>query len=315
MPDHKNLAAALAAFQAELPKIRKDETAKVTGQSKGGGSVSYSYTYAGLDQVVEQVLPVLGKHGLSISAGTVFIGDTFMLEVTLAHETGENERTGVWPLPDPRRAGQQELGSAMTYGRRYLTLALTGTFPGDEDDDGAKAQAYQRDSWENAQPKQQAQQQPEPPKPPKKDWSKANDTEVTEFQQKIEKAPSISDAVKMYDWMAKVGLHNRPVAHPDEAVDAVVTATEVLSFLLADEAAKASNGDMTVADLDAVKEYAESRGLMKVQVSESTTLAEEIGMAYDTLKDIAEQKAIVENAQASDPRDDQSLGSQGSEND
>src|SRR5689334_8476766 len=133
---HDTLAGALAAFQSELPKIRKDETAKVTGESKNGGKISYTYGYAGLDAVVEAVLPVLGKHGLSITSSTYFDQQgNFMLKVNLVFRDGERE-TATWPLPDPRRVGPQDLGSAMTYGRRYLTLALTGTFPGGEDDDG-----------------------------------------------------------------------------------------------------------------------------------------------------------------------------------
>ena len=49
MNDRPNLAAALAAFQAEAPTVSKGKTAKVP--TKAGGS--YSYTYANLADVVE----------------------------------------------------------------------------------------------------------------------------------------------------------------------------------------------------------------------------------------------------------------------
>lgn len=277
MADHKNLAAALAAFQAELPKLRKDETAKVTGESKTGAKVSYSYGYAGLDQVCETVMPVLGKHGLSISSGTVLVGETFMLEVTLQHESGNGGQTAVWPLPDPRRSGPQDLGSAITYGRRYLTLALTGTFPGGEDDDGAKAQTYaQQERWEQAKPKAADKPVSAPPAP-EKDWSKASDSEIADLHQRITNLP-IGQAVNGYDWMAGKNLHNRPIPFEGDA-DVQVTATDVLAIRLADEAVKPDVPLSYIADLQA---YAEGRGLLKIQVSEATNLGEELGMARDT---------------------------------
>lgn len=279
MTDQKTLAGALAAFQAELPKLVKDETANVTGKGKDGGTVKYKYGYADLAQVCETVLPVLGKHGLSVTSGTVILGNGFVLEVTLLHESGE-ERTAVWPLPDPMRTGPQDLGSAMTYGRRYLTLALTGTFPGGEDDDGAKAQSYaQQERWDNAKP-QRADKPVSAPPAPEKDWSKATDAEIGDLHKRIETLP-IGQAVNGYDWMAGKGLHQRDIPLASDAGDFRVTATEVLAIRLADEAVKP---DATLDQITDLRAYAEARGLLKIQVSESTTLDEELAMARDTRK-------------------------------
>jgi len=278
-PPHANLAGALAAFQAELPKLTKDEKATVKGETKDGRKYDRSYGYADLGQVVEAVLPVLGKHGLSISSGTVFIGDSFVLEVTLLHEGGDGERTAVWPLPDPRRSGPQDIGSAMTYGRRYLTLALTGTYPGGEDDDGAKAQSYaQQERWDNAKPHQAAPVSA-PPAPPKTEWT---DPEISAYHRNIETL-EIGKAVNGYDWMAGKGLHNRAVPidaiNPDTEEPFRVNATEVLALRLADEAVKP---EATVKDIADLRAYAEARGLLKLPVSEATTLDEELAMARDT---------------------------------
>lgn len=278
MADHKTLAEALAAFQAELPKLTKDEKATVKGETKDGRKYDRSYGYADLGQVVEAVLPILGKHGLSITSGTVFIGDSFVLEVTLLHEGGGGERTAVWPLPDPRRSGPQDIGSAMTYGRRYLTLALTGTYPGGEDDDGAKAQSYaQQERWDNARPQQAAKPVSDPPGP-EKDWSKATDAEIGELHQRIETLP-IGQAVNGYDWMASKGLHNRNIPLITDDGEFTVNATEVLALRLADDAVKA---DATLDQIADLRTYAEARGLLKVQVSGETTLDEELAMARDT---------------------------------
>lgn len=268
------LAEALAAFQAELPKLVKDETANVTGKNREGGTVKYKYGYADLAQVCETVLPVLGKHGLSVTSRTIFVDTRMVLEVALLHASGE-DRIGYWPLPDPLRVGPQDLGSAMTYGRRYLTLALTGTFPGGEDDDGAQAQANARmDRWENAR---NTEKPVSAPPAPVKDWSKATDEEIGDLHKRIETLP-IGQAVNGYDWMASEGLHDRsiPMTVGDEAFR--VTATEVLASRLADEAVKPDTTLQQIADLRA---YADDRGLLKVAVSESTTLDEELAMARD----------------------------------
>jgi ERF superfamily len=286
---HASLNEALAAFQTELPKLVKDEKAKVKGTTKDGRDYDRSYGYADLAQVCETVLPVLGKHGLSIISRTAFIDNRFTLEVSLLHESGERE-IAYWPLPDPMRVGPQDLGSAMTYGRRYLTLALTGTFPSGEDDDGAKAQHSARERWEDSRP-QRGQKQERPvsaaPAPPKRDWSKADDAEVGGFHRKIETLEPISDAVQLYDWMANWNLHNRPIAltgtvNPDNGQPFEVNATEVLAIRLAEDAVKP---EATAPMIDGLREIATERGLLKLAVSEGTTLDEELAMARDLLNE------------------------------
>lgn len=305
MAEHKTLAEALAAFQAELPKVRKGETAKVTGESKTGAKVNYSYDYAGLDTVVEAVLPVLGRHGLSITSRSTFVEGAFMLEVALLHESGERE-TGYWPLPDPRRVGPQDLGSAYTYGRRYLTLALTGTFPGGEDDDGKQAQAAPRDAWETAQPARPAArpvddrqaaagQEPQAaaaPAAPKTSWT---DDEVGAYLAKIPVAP-LANTITAYDWMAGKKLHNREVA-----IDGgTYTATGAVATRLATEALKDTATVASIADL---RNMAADRGLLKIVVDGDDTLEKVLHEARDLAAHAATE-------QAAEP----SPGSAGSEN-
>lgn len=130
-PAKPGLADALAAFQLELPKIGKDK------QADAG---KFGYKYADLASVSAAVLPLLGKHGLSFSAKpTLDDGGRFVLAYTLRHVSGESD-SGIYPLPAANTAAQQ-LGSAITYARRYCLLAVTGVMPEDEDDDGAQAPA------------------------------------------------------------------------------------------------------------------------------------------------------------------------------
>ena len=128
------LAAALAELQTQLPRIAKSETATVP--TKTGGS--YKYTYAGLAQVSDELLPLMGKLGLSFSAKpTLNANREFVLAYTLRHISGESD-SGEWPLT---KSTPQDMGGQITYARRYCLLAVTGCAPDDDDDDAAKATA------------------------------------------------------------------------------------------------------------------------------------------------------------------------------
>ncbi len=124
-----SLAAALAQLQTRLPRITKSEKAN-TG--------SYSYTYAGLADISAQVLPLLGEVGLSFMALPTYDDNgRYVLVCSLMHVSGDT-REALYPLPSG--GSPQALGSAITYGRRYILCAMTGIAP-DDDDDGAAAEA------------------------------------------------------------------------------------------------------------------------------------------------------------------------------
>lgn len=128
----ESLASALAAFQAKLPDVVKGQTATV--QMKNGGT--YKYKYAGLPAVSKVVLPLLGAVGLSFSAKPTFNeAGKFVLSYRLLHVSGESD-CGEYPLPQTGTA--QEIGSAITYARRYALCSAIGV-AADEDDDGAVA--------------------------------------------------------------------------------------------------------------------------------------------------------------------------------
>lgn len=125
------LAKALAAFQANLPKVGKSNLA-VVKSDKG----SYKYTYADLADISAVALPALAQHGLSFNAvPTVDEHGQFVLRCQLRHESGEMDE-GEFLLP--KQATPQQLGSYLTYFRRYGLCAMTGIVA-DEDDDGAAA--------------------------------------------------------------------------------------------------------------------------------------------------------------------------------
>jgi hypothetical protein len=142
MTDPIGLADALAALQAKLPHITKDETARVVTKDKG----TYSYSYANLASISKLLLPALAKHGLSFIAKPGFDAEgRFVLAYALMHTSGETER-GQYPLP--LTGSPQQIGSAITYARRYCLCAVTGAAADEDDDDAQAAEAvraqYQR---------------------------------------------------------------------------------------------------------------------------------------------------------------------------
>jgi hypothetical protein len=120
----KELNAAVASFQAEVPKVKKENTA---------AAGKFTYKYADLADVMNAAIPVLAKHGLSIVQGFV----EGRLQTEIHHSSGQWR--GDDGLPLPLNLSPQELGSAITYFRRYGACAAVGIAP-EEDDDGAAAQ-------------------------------------------------------------------------------------------------------------------------------------------------------------------------------
>jgi len=134
MPEQpKTLVAALVEVQARLPRIEKSKTADV--RTKDG---SYQYSYADLTAITEALLPLLTANGLAwVCKPTLNTEGKMVLAYALKHVSGEQE-TGEYPLP--ASGSPQQLGSAISYGRRYCITAVTGLAPADDDDDGQAAE-------------------------------------------------------------------------------------------------------------------------------------------------------------------------------
>lgn len=121
---HADVVAALA----ELSEIVADETAD-TGQ--------YRYKYATLAGIMRAVRPILAKHRLAVTqqvAGQD--GDYLTLSTALVHTTGATWESGFIRAKQP--AAPQQIGSLVSYLRRYQLVALLGLAI--EDDDARSAQ-------------------------------------------------------------------------------------------------------------------------------------------------------------------------------
>lgn len=143
------LFAALAELQAHLPKIGKGNTADVKNAQ---GKKLYDYKYADLADVSQEMLPRLGALGLAFTSRPTMLDGNFVLAYSLTHVSGDRE-DGIYPLPVS--GTPQQVGSAITYARRYCLCAVTGVAPDSDDDDAAAAEVGHRsagDVFENAAP-------------------------------------------------------------------------------------------------------------------------------------------------------------------
>ena len=129
------LAAALAAARAEFPRIEKARAAKV--ETRTGGS--YGYEYADLADIMAAVVPALCKHGLVVTQPTLVEASGQIVLVTRLRHVGGGVEESRWPIVFPPTATPQQVGSAITYARRYQYVSILGVQPSREDDDGAAA--------------------------------------------------------------------------------------------------------------------------------------------------------------------------------
>ena len=93
--------------------------------------------YASLKATLKATLPALNKHGIALMTLTSLSGESIVAETVLVYK-GLVFATAEWFIGKMTTPPQQ-LGSALTYARRYTTQGITGV-AGEEDDDGNAAQ-------------------------------------------------------------------------------------------------------------------------------------------------------------------------------
>jgi len=163
------LAQALAKAQGCFPAIPKNKTTTV--RTKTGGQ--YTYTYADLPSILDLTRKPLSENGLSIAQMTTVHDGAMVLITRLMHASGEYIEA-TYPLPI--NATAQDMGSAITYARRYSLSPLIGIAP-DDDDDGKAAQendvqpshpkSFTTDPRKAAKEKAKEEQKTEPKEKPK----------------------------------------------------------------------------------------------------------------------------------------------------
>ena len=122
-----DLASALAKAQTQFKKVAKS-------------SSGYGYKYASLDELIDKTKEGLACNGLSHMVVMDEREDRLKLECILMHQTGQFISSELILRPDPTKkmSPMQQLGSAMTYGRRYLLQGLLGVAAEEDNDDAPK---------------------------------------------------------------------------------------------------------------------------------------------------------------------------------
>lgn len=114
------LASAMSAAQGEIENATKD--------SKND---HFRNRYASLAAVLDEIRPVFSKHGLVLTQDPVYEGELVGVATTVAHKSGQWKRSVL--LCKPAKSGPQEIGSVLTYFRRYGAAAVAGISQEDDD--------------------------------------------------------------------------------------------------------------------------------------------------------------------------------------
>lgn len=142
------IAAALAAANAEFPPIEKNRNVEVVMRNGG----SYWFSYATLDAILNAIRVPLAKNGLALMQAEVaqevnVYGDAgvivdvereLMMETRLIHSSGEwISNTTPILIADGENSAQAH-GGGVSYARRYGVTTLV-CLASEEDDDGNSA--------------------------------------------------------------------------------------------------------------------------------------------------------------------------------
>jgi hypothetical protein len=128
---------SIKSLSAALNKAQKE----IGAAHKGANNPFFKSKYADLGAVMEACKEPLNKNGICVLQPVTSDGLTTFVETVLLHESGEWFASSLrvsCKNPD----NPQEMGSAISYARRYSLQSIM--FIPAEDDDGEKATAPQR---------------------------------------------------------------------------------------------------------------------------------------------------------------------------
>lgn len=134
--ENNNLAQKFMQVLNEVPNFSTDETANAG---------SRTYKYLNLATLLKNIKPIFEKHGIAFSQKVTFdrTGDgrqTLGTVETIIFD--ENEQQTVCEYPFFVTGDPQQVGSAITYARRYSLTTVLGIFPDKDDDGGYAKQQY-----------------------------------------------------------------------------------------------------------------------------------------------------------------------------
>lgn len=143
----KNIDEVILLIQRNPPVLVKDQDGQVGSQKT---------KYANLIQVNEKVLPLLNANGVTYTClPNVQDDGRFALEYELLHVPSGTFKRGKYALKLSEQPMQ--MGSAITYARRYALLAVLGIVAENEDDDAGAGRGSAQRAARRATPDEQRQ--------------------------------------------------------------------------------------------------------------------------------------------------------------
>lgn len=134
--ENNNLNQRFMQVLNEVPNFSTDETANAG---------SRTYKYLNLATLLKNIKPIFEKHGLAFSQKVTYTPNTDGRQILGTVETiifDENEQQTVCEYPFFVTGDPQQVGSAITYARRYSLTTVLGIFPDKDDDGGYAKQQY-----------------------------------------------------------------------------------------------------------------------------------------------------------------------------
>jgi len=143
------LKAALSAARPKFPDIEKNRQGQHSTKkpTEDGRTVTVG-NFASLQDISEQIDPVLEEHGLGYRWDRETIDGKAFIVFYVEHENGAEQARSKFPdiVDEGRgRSAIQSVASGETFAKRYSLLAGLGLTTVDPDDDGQKSGAGQGD--------------------------------------------------------------------------------------------------------------------------------------------------------------------------
>jgi DNA-directed RNA polymerase subunit RPC12/RpoP len=136
--NNSSLWKAFIEFQKDFKGMKPDAT-----------NPFFKSTYITLDGILETVRPILSKHGLAVLQEARGCDGSAVVKTYLIHESGESFTTDILEMKPSKPNDPQQMGSCITYAKRYQLAALLGICESIDDDGntatyGANASSNQK---------------------------------------------------------------------------------------------------------------------------------------------------------------------------
>ncbi|UTB32748.1 MAG: ERF family protein [Methanobacterium sp. ERen5] len=268
---------------------------KAQGELKNPPKSSYNpfnnSKYTELSDILTYVRPILIKHGLGI---TQLIGSTHegkpTVKTILIHESGETIETPTECLdPDSNKKmnGLQEMGSAVSYGKRYQLCALLGIAP-EEDTDGVTNEDLKQSNQSNSSNKPGNSKTNNKPdnKPGNKPSSKPNNKPSNKPSNKPANKPKVTESELEDGTKIEEAKGSKPGGKPvAEKVEDPVDENKLLAILQKEQSKlyiPLKKKFKTIKNRDAIKESHIQQACQEL-LGEGIYTPDDVGIVKETL--------------------------------